>query len=164
MGIIIRKISKSELNKSLDIMHKAYEPIAIKFGLTEDNCPYRGNASYPYELLCENYNNGLIMYGLFVNDDLVGLISLKVVNEKSLKIKDLVVLPTHQHNGYGKQLLEYAEVVADNNSCTKVILGMIYENDVLRSWYINNGYSLTETINYEKAPFTVGMMEKEINL
>lgn len=46
--------------------------------------------------------------------------------------------------------------------CTKMKLGIVEENQVLRKWYEKFGFVHAGTQKFEFFPFTCGYMEKEI--
>ena len=46
--------------------------------------------------------------------------------------------------------------------CTKMTLGIVEENTLLKKWYIGYGFRHIGTEKYDFFPFTCGYMEKEI--
>lgn len=127
--------------------------------MTEENCPDRGRASLPYEKLQAEFENGVLMFGYYCNDILVGFLGMKLLEDGVCKLDDIIVLPEYRHNGYGKELLDHCKQTAKKLGAYKVVLGMIDDNKRLRKWYENNGFINIGYKKYDGAPFTVGIME-----
>lgn len=51
---------------------------------------------------------------------------------------------------------------ARNMNCTKIHIGIVEENQVLRKWYEDYGFVHTGTEKYDFFPFTCGYLEKEL--
>jgi len=149
----------SDLPACLSIFHRGYETVAIEFGLTEENCPDRGRASLPMEKLIAESESGTAMFGYYVGDELVGYLGMKMMGMGVCGLEDIIVLPEHRHNGYGKELLEFCKRKARELGAGKIRLGMIDGNRRLRKWYEDNGFVNIGYKKYEGAPFTVGKME-----
>ena len=52
--------------------------------------------------------------------------------------------------------------VAKEMNCTKVNIGIVEENQVLRKWYEDFGFTHIGTQKFDFFPFTCGYMEKEL--
>lgn len=156
---MIKPITKSDLKDCLKIFHQGYETVAIKFGLTEENCPDRGRACLPLQKLQADFENGALMFGYFCNEKLVGFLGIRMHDNCICKLNDIIILPEYRHNGYGKELLTFCKETAKALGAHKVLLGMIDDNKRLRQWYENNGFVNVGYKNYEGAPYTVGIME-----
>lgn len=138
--------------------HRGYETVAVAFGLTEENCPDRGRASYPLHKLVADYENGIKMYGYFDGGVLVGFLGTSF-DKDTLFLHDLIVLPAHRKRGIGQALLDFCKKSARELGATSVQLSMIDDNMPLRKWYEKNGFVNIDYKKYEGAPFTVGNME-----
>ena len=155
---MIVEIRRDQLPACLDILHRSYEPVALRFGLTRENCPHRGGADLPLEVLAGEFDAGAMLYGYFVEGGLVGLVSMSKRDE-ALKINDIVVLPECQGRGIGGALLDFVKRAAKDQGADKVMLGMIDDNTALKRWYEVHGFTTVGMRNFEGAPFTVGYME-----
>ncbi len=60
----------------------------------------------------------------------------------------------------GDKLLEHAFVIAKGLGCTKVNIGIVEENEILKKWYASYGFVHTGTQKYDFFPFTCGYMER----
>ena len=155
---MIKPIEEKYLEECLSVIHAAYLPVALQFGITEQNCPYRAHASLPLGELRRQLERGDFMYGYFLEHIIVGFISFSKTGDV-IKFNDLVVLPEYRHNGYGAELLDFLKEQAAAHGARKIMLGMIDENTILKDWYIKNGFTTTGTKRFGGAPFTVGYME-----
>ena len=157
--VMIRPIKKIELQDCLQIFRKGYETVALELGLTDENCPDRGRASLTLEKLVIQFESGAMMYGFFTNDNLVGFLGMKKLENGDFEIDDIIVLPEHRHNGYGKELLDFSKQRAKELGASKIKLSMIDGNKRLKKWYESNGFITVSYEQYENAPYKVGSME-----
>ncbi len=154
----ILEVTESALPECLYVIHTGYEPVAVLFGLTNENCPHRGRADLPLEVLEEEFASGIKMYGYRKENTMVGFLSLNIEKTK-LKINDVVVLPEFWNRGVGTALLEYAKDMAAEQDIPRVSLGMIDDNRKLKKWYERNGFVTVSYKQYPGAPFLAGYME-----
>ena len=63
---MIETIKKECLYKCLEIMKQGYENTAVKFGMTEDNCPFRGRTRLPYHIFEDEYIFGALSNSLSI--------------------------------------------------------------------------------------------------
>ena len=102
---------------------------------------------------------------MYENNQLVGYISVSKSREKVgvYEIHNVAVLPEYRHMGYGKLLLDFCKSKVKEMGGSKITLGMIEENAVLKNWYVANGFVHRGTKIFEHLPFTVGFMELEVS-
>lgn len=156
---MIKPIEKSDLMSCLEVFRLGYETVAAEFGLTEDNCPDRGRANLPFDKLVSEFEKGALMFGYFFENKIIGLLSLKIVDNGVCKLNDIIVLPDYRNKGYGKELLDFSKSKTLELGANKITLGMIDDNQKLKNWYIRNGFINVGINKFDKAPFTVGYME-----
>jgi len=156
---MIKPITKDDLRECLNIIHKGFETVAVEFGLTEENCPDRGGASLPYKKLLNEFESGVLMFAYYSDEIPIGFLAIKRLDDGACGINNIVVLPEHRHNGYGRELLEFCKQKAKELGAHEVRFGMIDDNKRLRKWYEDNGFVNIGYKNYEGAPFTVGKMK-----
>ena len=160
---MIKQISRNQLPACLDVFHSGYLPVALEFGLTNENCPHRGRASLPFEKLVGDFDGGALMFGYFVGEEndekLVGVLSIKMHSSDVCKLNDVVVMPEHQKKGYGTALLNFAKEKALEMGAKKVFLGMIDDNTCLKEWYLAHEFAPAGTQRLDGAPFVTGYME-----
>lgn len=158
---MIELIRKEQLPICLDILSRSYENTAVTFGMTEDNCPYRGRTRLPLQVLEKEYDEGYLMYGYVYNSQIVGFLSMQL-KENELCIQDIAVLPDYQNSGYGSELFLSAKETAQKFHCSKITLGMVHDNTALRNWYHKLGFKTVNMIHFEKVNYIVGMMELSV--
>ena len=146
----IKKIENyGKLKNCLDIIHKAYKKRDEELGYKES----QGHSLLTYDELVDMFNTNLQIYGYFLNNDIIGLISYKIKDDY-VKIKDFVVLPEHQNKGIGKMLLDF---VKEKNDVIK--LGMLYDNKKLLNWYQKNDFCIVEIAEYPNSISKVAYLE-----
>ncbi len=155
---MISPVKKEDLHTCLEIMALGYENIAVQFGMTEDNCPYRGRTRLPYCVLEEEYNGGCLMYTYVHGGELAGFLSMRE-EEHKMHLHDIVILPAYQNNGFGSRLMQFAKEEAQRRNCTSIVLGMVHDNIPLRNWYGQMGFHTVKLEKFEKVDYTVGIME-----
>ncbi|HBL84383.1 MAG: hypothetical protein A2Y17_04855 [Clostridiales bacterium GWF2_38_85] len=155
---MIIDVSKDLLPNCLDVLKSSYEDSAVAFGMTEENCPYRGRTRLPLKELEKERNNGCIMYAYLLNDKMVAFLSLSVRGEV-LCINDIAVMPDYQNQGIGNKLLHFSKSKAKELGCQKIRLGMIDDNTKLKAWYESHGFKTIDLKKYDTVFYTVGTME-----
>lgn len=155
---MIERIEREHLQKCLEIMKLGYEKNAVTFGMTDENCPYRGRTHLPYQELEHEYDSGCMMFAYKHDGELVGFLSL-LVEDRKMHINDIVLLPNFQRKGFGSALMQFAKEQAKLKNCEKLVLGMVHENITLRKWYEKEGFTTVKLKKYEKVNYTVGKME-----
>ena len=81
------------------------------------------------------------------------------INDDSVELNNLAVLPEYRHLGIGKELVDYAitysKIIPGAN---KIKIGIVEENTILKEWYEKSGMPLKKFFN------TSGMLYKQMNL
>ena len=63
------------------------------------------------------------------------------------------------HFGHGKELLDFCKDKVRIFGGTKITIGIVEENAVLKNWYTSNGFVHVGTKGFDHLPFSVGFME-----
>lgn len=156
LGILKRIFNEDELKECLQIIHMAYKKRDEELGL--NNVSSFRHSYLSYEELKKLFDNGIEMFGYYLENKIVGFVSLDI-RENKVKIKDIVVLPEHQNKGIGRLMLDFVKDETIRNNKTKIILGMIYDNEKLRLWYENYGFNVTNIVTYPNSISRIGYME-----
>ena len=156
---MIKPIERNDLPVCLEVIHKGFETVALEFGLTEDNSPDRGWASLPYEKLTAKFENGILMFGYFLDNKIVGYLGIEMFENGICGLDSIVILPEYRKNGYGKELLDFCKQKAKELGANKIRFGMIDDNKKLRKWYEENGFTNVGYKKYDNASYIVGKME-----
>lgn len=155
---MIRKIKREEIEECVKVIRSSFSTVAEEFNITEKNCPTHTSFIKPEKLYFQ-FDKGCPMFALIKNEKIVGYFSLIPKRDGSAELDNLAVLPKYRHNGYGKEMLEYAFKTAKAMGFNKIQIGIIEENTLLKNWYTKNGFVHTGTQKFEHLPFTVGFME-----
>lgn len=156
--MIIRVESKEQLDICLDIVHKSFQTVADEMNLTKDNCSSY-TAFMPIEKLISQFENNTPMLLYQYNGRFAGYFSLSI-NDDSVELNNLAVLPKYRHLGIGKELVDYAITYSKNIlGANKIKIGIVEENTILKEWYEKIGFVHTGTKKFEHLPFNVGFME-----
>ena len=158
---MVERIKREQLPACLDILKTSYENTAVTFGMTEENCPYRGRTRLPLQVFEKEFDDGHMMYGYMNGNQLVGFLSMKL-NGKELAIQDIAILPRYQSSGFGTELFLFAKEIAKQSNCETISLGMVYDNIPLRKWYQKHGLKTVKLKKFEKVSYTVGIMELKL--
>lgn len=87
-----------------------------------------------------------------VNNEVVGFVRTTYDRAKNrFTVTSLYVLPQHQGEGLGQQLLENAEKIAARYGADSVWLGVMEQNTRALEWYQRIGFTFVEV-----APFVMG--------
>jgi len=98
-----------------------------------------------------------------IGDKIVGYYSLGILNEAEAELNNLAVLPEYRHRNIGHKLLEDCFEKVKAMDRTKLKIGIVEENQILRKWYEKHGFEHKGTVKYDFFPFTCGYMEKSMN-
>ena len=99
---------------------------------------------------------------IFDKGNILGYYSLLLQENNECELNNLCVLPSYRHNGVGERLLRSAFDEALKLGCTKINIGIVEENTVLKKWYESFGFVHIKAEKYEFFPFTCGYMEKNL--
>lgn len=154
----VRPIIYDILPETLAVIHAGFATVAAEFNLTRENCPKHTNF-IPIEYLQTQMQWGWYMFGLFEDEKLIGYASLSDDGSGAYEMHNLTVLPQCRHKGHGKTLLDHAKEKVLALGGTKIKIGIIEENQILKTWYVKNGFVHTGTKKFNHLPFTAGYME-----
>lgn len=158
---MIYGVEKDELEECLDVIHQSFSTVAKDFGLTRENCP-KHTSFIPLTFLETQMSWGWNMYALYAGKKIIGYMSLSKEGDDAFELHNLAVLPEYRHNGFGKLLLDYANDVVKSLGGKTIKVGIIEESDVLKNWYIANGFVHTGAKKFDYLPFTSGYLERSI--
>lgn len=159
---IIREAKDHELDQCAEVIRRGFATVAIEFGLTVENCPTNG-AFIKTERLVSDKRRGNKMYVLTVDEGIIGYMQIEKVVNNNYELQKITVLPDSRHEGYGKILLDYAKEKVRELHGSKITIGIMEENEVLKQWYIKNGFIHVGTHKFNHLPFTAGFMEYPID-
>ena len=159
----ISPLSSEHLPMYAEVIRRSFATVAQEFGFTKENCPNFTGFMTDESLALER-QEGYYTFGYFVDGEIVGYVTFQDRGNGIHKIKHLSVLPDHRHFGYGTSLLDFCIGKVKQLGGSKITIGIIEENTVLKDWYTTNGFIHIGTEKFDGLPFTVGYMEREIVL
>ena len=166
----IREVSlDKELSTSAGVIRRSFRTVADEFGLTRENCP--GHTAFlTSKDLRNERDHGLKCFGLFSGRKQIGFVGIEEYmtdalvglgpGENRYWLEKLAVLPSHRHEGYGEKLVDFAVHYVQERGGTSIVLGMINEHSVLKTWYLGLGFREVELRKFDHLPFVVCFMEK----
>jgi ribosomal protein S18 acetylase RimI-like enzyme len=155
--------SEEDLQGCVGLLRMAFGTVAEDFGLTAESAPT--NAAFTtFENLSRHLQNGLILYGMFVESGLVGCVAIKQAKAEQAVyyIERLAVAPDKRHRGYGGQLLSFAIERIQEMGGTTASIGLMDNNDILKKWYSSKGFVQHDRRRVEHLPFKVCFMSMEV--
>ena len=133
---MIKKISGDEIAICAQVIKKSFSTVADEFGLTVDNAPRFTAFATTEERLNWHLNvEHRPMYAFYNNGEIVGYYSLLLQENGVCELNNLCVLPACRHKGIGEALLKHSFNVALTMGCSKMNIGIVEENNILRKWY-----------------------------
>ena len=160
---MIKKVEKDSMSECVKVICDSFITVANEFGFTVENAPrFTAFATTEDRLNWHLLGEHRPMYAFFDNSTIVGYYSLLLQENNECELNNLCVLPSHRNKGIGKKLLLHAFKVAHELGCTKMNIGIVEENEVLKKWYEALGFVHVGTKKFEFFPFTCGYMEKEL--
>lgn len=93
-----------------------------------------------------------------VNDKIIGVLLLKIIDDKTLKMRQVAVDVNWQNKGIGRQLVEYGESYARKN---KYAIIELHARDTAKNFYIKMQYRIIGDI-FEEVGIPHFKMIKEL--
>lgn len=161
---MINEIGKNEIAECVNVIRKSFQTVADEFGFTSENAPRFTAFATTEEWLGYQLEYGHRLMVAYYDDDgkILGYYSLQFLEKNECELNNLCVLPEFRHKKIGEALLDDAVACAKNKGYTKMKIGIVEENKVLRRWYEAHGFVHTHTIKYDFFPFTCGYMERDL--
>ena len=160
---MIKKVEANHISECVKVIRDSFLTVAEEFGFTAENAPRFTAFSVTEERLLWQLNSEYrLMYAFYESGKIVGYYSLLLQENHECELNNLCVLPSCRHKGIGEELLKSVFEEAAELSCTKINIGIVEENTVLRKWYETFGFVHTKKEKYDFFPFTCGYMEKRL--
>jgi diamine N-acetyltransferase len=157
----IREITGNKLDKSVEIIRRAFGTVADEMGYTEALVPV-----FPAFTTVEQLNvlktRGAVFFGLFVDGKQAGFVAVEKENDGKYYMKRLAVLPDLWHGGFGRELVNHVIEYVKSKGDNKLHLTLVNENPILKNWYLDMGFRETSVQKFEHLPFEVSFMELSI--
>ena len=155
---VIKEVQEKDIIECVNVIRESFKTVADELGFTVENAPGFTEEKIKKQLLEEHRP----MYALYDQGTIVGYYSLLLQDNNECELNSLCVLPTYRHKNAGEELLKHSFNLALKMGCTKINIGIVEENQVLRKWYETHGFLHVGTHKYDFFPFTCGYMEKKL--
>lgn len=160
---MIKAINSTDIAECVDVIRESFLTVANDFGFTEENAPrFTAFATTVERLTWQMENEHRPMYAYYDDGKIVGYYSLAAMDEHKCELNNLCVLPTYRHNKIGEELLKHAFDTAISLNYTKMHIGIVEENKVVKRWYEMMGFVHIGVEKFDFLPFTCGNMEREL--
>ena len=157
---MIQPINHNDINECVDVIKESFLTVANEFGFTQENAPrFTAFATTEQRLSWQLNNKKRPMYAFIVDRKIVGYYSLALQDNKECELNNLCVLPQFRHKGIGEKLLLHSFEAAKNLNCSRMNIGIVEENQLLKKWYESFGFKHIRTQKFDFFPFTCGYME-----
>lgn len=160
---IIKPVTEQDIPACVQLIRASFQTVADTFGFTEKNAPrFTAFATTQERLhwqLCEEHRP---MYAYFEGDQPVGYYSLALLEDGACELNNLCVHPKYRHKGIGEALVADAFGKVREFGYTRMNIGIVEENQVLRKWYESQGFVHMGTRKFDCFPFTCGYMVKNL--
>jgi GNAT superfamily N-acetyltransferase len=155
---LIRAASPNESSLVASLIRLSFQPVAQMFGLTTQNCPRHPSNCQP-DWVEKDFARGVVYFLLFAADEARGCVAVEKVNAETCYLERLAVLPAHQHQGYGKMLVDHVLNTARNAGSHRVSIAIIAKHQSLRTWYEKLSFVPQATKAFPHLPFEVLFLE-----
>ncbi len=157
---MIQPINHNDIKECVDVIKESFLTVANEFGFTRENAPrFTAFATTEQRLSWQLNNKKRPMYAFIVDRKIVGYYSLALQDNKECELNNLCVLPQFRHKGIGEKLLLHSFEAAKNLNCSRMNIGIVEENQLLKKWYESFGFKHIRTQKFDFFPFTCGYME-----
>lgn len=153
---------EQDLSTIVKVLNLSHGTIARDFNFTKEDNP-TNNAFIDEKTLREQLNNGIELYGLKMNNRLVGCIAIEKSKREpdTYYIEKVSVLPEFRHQGIGVRLMDFATAKIKDAGGQIISIALIDSNTKLKKWYLSQGFIETGFKDFEHLPFRVCFMRKE---
>lgn len=152
---MIRKVEQEDIKRCVEVIRESFGTVADEFGFTVENAP-RFTAFATTEERINWHLNGehRPMYVYLEDGVIIEYYSLLIQDNNECELNNVCVLPEYRYKGIGEKILEHAFAIAKELGCTKMNIGIVEENEILKNWYVSYGFIHTGTQKFDFFPFT----------
>ncbi len=161
---MILEMTAADIPVCVGLIRESFLTVAETFGFTEANAPrFTAFAMTEERLRWQFYEEHRPMLVYWKKGTAVGYYSLAFSKSGMCELNNLCVHPAYRHNGVGETLLRHAFATAEKYGCTNMEIGIVEENQVLKTWYESFGFVSVRMENYDFFPFTCEYMIKTLS-
>ena len=160
---VIRPITDSDIEDCVELIRRSFMTVANEFGLTMQNAPRFTAFATDTSRLKTQHGEGRPMF-VFEDDKgtPIGYYSLCHKDTDTVELNQLCIDPAHRHRKLGEKMLLHAIREGMVRGYRHMTIGIVEENQRLRTWYEKYGFVHTGTQKFDFFPFTCGYMNKKL--
>ncbi len=162
MAHSIRDAFASDVPVLVDIIRGSFRDVAVRFGLTERNCP-RHPSNCTSQWIESAIGKGVLYYILDLDGVPCGCVALERARPEVCYLERLAVLPEYRSRGFGGALVGHALARAKLIGAERVEIGIISDHRELKEWYERIGFTETGGGVFPHLPFEVTFMAKMLD-
>ena len=156
---IIRLVELNDIENVVDVINIAYR---TNQGWTHEFNVVAGDRISSKQLKTELQKENFKLFVLEVDGQILGCIGL-TEDADSIEIGSFAILPMHQNSGYGRQVLNFAEVFAKQKQhIARLNMSVLNVRKELLAYYARHGYH--DTHKTEPYPLDANVGQPLINL
>ncbi|MBI4765285.1 MAG: GNAT family N-acetyltransferase [Deltaproteobacteria bacterium] len=159
--VTIRPATAKDITELVEIIRNAFYEVAIRFGLTETNCPKHPSNCQPgwiEEALAKG-----VRYFILDSEGLsCGCVALEQAGPEVCYLERLAVLPAQRRQGFGRALVDHVLDRARGSGSNQVDIGIIAAQTELKEWYQKIGFIEQRKARFPHLPFEVLFMSISI--
>jgi N-acetylglutamate synthase-like GNAT family acetyltransferase len=163
LEISIKPATAKDIPELVGIIRNAFFEVAVRFGLTEANCPKHPSNCRP-DWIKEALAKGVRYFILDSDGDSCGCVALEQASLEVCYLERLAVLPVLQRRGYGRALVDHILEEAKLSGARQVDIGIIAEHFELKEWYKKIGFVEQRKAHFPHLPFEVLFMSKTLDI
>lgn len=153
----IREASVADILRLVEIIRTAFQDVAVRFGLTEENCPkHASNCQATW--VSSALDQGVRYFVLDSGHVSCGCVALAQATPEVCYLERLAVLQSHRGRGFGRALVKHVLHEAKRVGALRVEIGIIADHTELRDWYQKLGFVDQKTAVFAHLPFEVLFM------
>jgi predicted N-acetyltransferase YhbS len=141
-----------------NIISRANQPVAKRFGLTRENTPTHPSFC-TQDWVVADFTRKVHYFIYEADQKVVGCVAYESAKKELAFLNRLSVLPEFQHRGIGKKLVAHLFDHARILGKQRVSIGIIAANNRLKNWYETLGFIPFETKILNHLPFDVLLMQ-----
>ncbi|MCJ7773432.1 MAG: GNAT family N-acetyltransferase [Desulfobacterales bacterium] len=153
----IRQASIDDIPVLIDLIRRSFRDVAKRFGLTRENCPTHPSF-YTVDRMKLDFGKNIQYFLIEHNGTVVGCTALEKATPDTCYLERLGVLPKKRRNGFGNALVQHVFSEARSLGAKWISIGIIDDDEELKSWYANIGFLKKETKEFKHLPFLVTFM------
>ena len=145
---MIKEVKEKDISECVRVIRDSFATVADEFGFTAENAPkFTAFATTEDRLKWHLFGEHRPMYAYYDNGTIVGYYSLLLQDNSECELNNLCVLPAYRHRKIGQELLIHAFISAKELGCSKVNIGIVEENKVLKNGMRHLGSYILEPEN-----------------